>query len=148
MKPQGSLRVISSSHWDSVAAAAVVTFSQQSFCWYLRLNYVPNCLKHTWLSFSLCDLFIPFGFYLKTWTDSKHRHTWHGATTTLWTCVVAKSRGKGDYLCINVHTLKHTNNWQLLKTCVGFYPRSRWNLKVSMCKNCTPIQSIPQTNRS
>lgn len=35
------------------------------------------------LSLSLCNPFTPFHSYLKTWTDSKHWHTWHGVITTL-----------------------------------------------------------------
>lgn len=66
MKPPGSLRVISSSHWDSVWAATVVTFSQPRCCCHYRLNEVPLCLRHIRpsLSVSLCNPFNPFGSYL------------------------------------------------------------------------------------
>lgn len=87
MKPPGSLRVTSSSHWDSLSAATVVTFTQPRCCCHHRLKEVPLCLEHMLpflsLSLSLCNPFTPFHSYLKTWTDSKHWHTWHGVITTL-----------------------------------------------------------------
>lgn len=70
----------------------------------------------------------------------------------IWGSVVAQSTMAALFGNFN---LKHTHNWQFLKNlfgknpkCVGFYPRSGWNLKGVIFKNCTPIKSIPQTNRN
>lgn len=89
MKPAGSTQVISSSRWDSVSAAAVVSLSQPRCCCRHRLTEVPRCL---------CNPFIPFRSYSKVWTDGKQWHTWQGVTETLRSssglCVVAKRRRK------------------------------------------------------
>ncbi len=110
MKPPGSLWVIPSSHWDSVSAATVVTFSHLRRCRHHRLNEVPLCLKHIWpsLSLSLSYPFTPFRLYMRTWTDGKYRHAWHGVTTASRSALglVCKEKRKKWLSCIHVYTLK------------------------------------------
>lgn len=104
MKTPGSLRVISGSHWDSVSAATVVTFSQPRCCCHHRLNEVPLCLKHMWPS--LCSPFKPYRTYLNRPGQTVNtgipdmERLWHREE------LCRKAKRKKWLLCIHVRTLK------------------------------------------